>query len=146
MGRSIYDVRSRSTLRRATAPNDSQSPESSPSNPRLTPSPGLSEALELDSYSADHKNATVMNASKEKQRRVESPTRRSHEGLRDGQETADPTEKDDRVSQDQTAWTIGRQPFYSVEEAKAGRKKFDRRLVPFLTVLYLLSFLDRSST
>lgn len=34
---------------------------------------------------------------------------------------------------------------YSAEEEREVVKKFDRKLVPFLALLYLLSFLDRSS-
>ena len=146
MSRSFYEVIPRSTLSVATAPDDSESPESSTSNPRFTPSPGVSDALELDSYSAEHNNAKVMFASKEREACAESPTRLSHEGLRDGQDTAKSSVNDDRVSQDQSAWNVEKQRFYSVEDAKVVRRKFDRRLVPLLTVLYLLSFLDRSST
>lgn len=37
-------------------------------------------------------------------------------------------------------------PRYTPEEESQVVKRFDRRLVPFLALLYLLSFLDRSST
>ena len=36
-------------------------------------------------------------------------------------------------------------PGYTMEEERKVVKKFDRKLVPFLALLYLLSFLDRSS-
>lgn len=35
---------------------------------------------------------------------------------------------------------------YTIEEEQQVVKRFDRKLVPFLALLYLLSFLDRSST
>jgi hypothetical protein len=35
---------------------------------------------------------------------------------------------------------------YTPDEERAVLRKFDRRLVPFLALLYMLSFLDRSST
>jgi hypothetical protein len=35
---------------------------------------------------------------------------------------------------------------YTPDEERAVVRKFDRRLVPFLALLYMLSFLDRSST
>lgn len=38
-----------------------------------------------------------------------------------------------------------RLPKYTAVEEQQVVKKFDRRLVPFLALLYLLSFLDRSS-
>jgi hypothetical protein len=40
----------------------------------------------------------------------------------------------------------GSAPRYTYEEEGEVVKRFDRRLVPFLALLYLLSFLDRSST
>lgn len=39
----------------------------------------------------------------------------------------------------------GSAPRYTSEEESEVVKRFDRRLVPFLALLYLLSFLDRSS-
>jgi len=36
-------------------------------------------------------------------------------------------------------------PKYTLEEEREVVRSFDRRLVPFLALLYLLSFLDRSS-
>ena len=36
-------------------------------------------------------------------------------------------------------------PGYTMEEEREVVQKFDRKLVPFLALLYLLSFLDRSS-
>lgn len=39
----------------------------------------------------------------------------------------------------------GSAPRYTSEEESEVMKRFDRRLVPFLALLYLLSFLDRSS-
>lgn len=38
-----------------------------------------------------------------------------------------------------------KKPKYTTEEEKQVVKIFDRRLVPFLALLYLLAFLDRSS-
>lgn len=37
-------------------------------------------------------------------------------------------------------------PFFTPEEERAVVKKFDRNLVLFVALLYMLSFLDRSST
>ena len=36
-------------------------------------------------------------------------------------------------------------PGYTIDEERQVVRKFDRKLVPFLALLYLLSFLDRSS-
>lgn len=41
---------------------------------------------------------------------------------------------------------VGPAPEYTPEEEEQVVRRFDRRLVPFLALLYLLSFLDRSST
>lgn len=41
--------------------------------------------------------------------------------------------------------TRGHSREYSPEEEREVIKRFDRRLVPFLALLYMLSFLDRSS-
>lgn len=38
-----------------------------------------------------------------------------------------------------------RAPKYTLDEEREVVRSFDRRLVPFLALLYLLSFLDRSS-
>ena len=39
-----------------------------------------------------------------------------------------------------------RRPLYTAEEEKNVVRKFDRKLVVFVAILYLLAFLDRSST
>lgn len=56
-------------------------------------------------------------------------------------------EKDDRTSKARRASVSMVQSFmlYTPDEERAVIKKFDRRLVLFVALLYMLSFLDRSS-
>lgn len=69
----------------------------------------------------------------------------------DDAETTEPIsgDEDNRFDSDEDvegkAGQVGDGPKYTPEEEKEVVSVFDRRLVPFLALLYLLAFLDRSS-
>lgn len=55
-------------------------------------------------------------------------------------------ESHEQLSRRPSTGTDASYQLYTPDEDKAVRRKFDRKLVVFVALLYMLSFLDRSST
>lgn len=130
-----------SSVQHVGAPSEPSSiTSSSPTNTRLTPTSDDDDDSDLDlqeagdSYRMQSRNDGMI---------------REKERLYDGEESEEEDEKYKEFRSHQgrrgSASTVQSYQLYTPDEEKAVVRKFDRRLVLFVALLYMLSFLDRSS-
>lgn len=119
-----------------SAAGNASSSDSSSSNPRFTP---ISNGSEEEYPASKPVNSPVGNL------RLQT---NFEDGMGAGGSVSD---MDDENTHDSAEELEGKdrrrqsRPKFSLEEEREVVKVFDRRLVPFLALLYLLAFLDRSS-
>ena len=108
---------------------------SSTSNPHLTP--------DLDSDDSDLEIDELGGESIKLQRRVKDEEKRGE--LDEESDNDDEVGYRDSGRRRASVSTVQSYQLYTPDEERAVVKKFDRRLVLFVALLYMLSFLDRSS-
>lgn len=125
-----------------------RTPDTSPSSTRLTPPSDASDDHEMAGRSSDvdvsQEKAFPMTDLQARPDKLSRSARRSSEDQPSGSDSSRSSEEQKEAEKDRPL-TGEHQVLYTAQEAKLVRKRFDWRLVPFLTFLYLLSFLDRSS-
>lgn len=117
-----------SALRR---PNDDISPDSSFTT-RFTPDSDSEDGLEIDHGEGGTENYELQSRGKDVEK----------DGSGDEE---DGGEEDDHTRRRASVSTVQSYQLYTPDEEKIVVKKFDRKLVLFVALLYMLSFLDRSS-
>jgi len=117
---------------RASDETPSANSSSSMSNARLTPDLDSDSDLETDALGESYK---LQRRTRDAEKAVES----------DDDEDLDEGEYEDRSGRRASVSTTHSYQLYTPDEERAVVKKFDRKLVLFVALLYMLSFLDRSS-
>jgi len=85
--------------------------------------------------------------------KLQSRTRRGESGEKGGDDGTDDEDEDEDEDEERysrggrraSVSTVQSYQLYTPDEERAVLRKFDRRLVLFVALLYMLSFLDRSS-
>lgn len=128
-------------------PAESSPDSSSTSNPRYTPDPGSEDSDESDLELGEgelHESFRLRSRPKEKSGKTE--------GVQDADSDNDEDDNNAYVvgyragtGRRGSMSTVQSYQLYTPDEERAVVRKFDRRLVLFVALLYMLSFLDRSS-
>ena len=123
---------------------------------RRSPSPPLGSGSDSDADSDDDAGTSLRGGRVSDEDEYELADLSSHgfNGLKsqDGYDPRFDESEDEEQGSDfekprrESASTVHSFMLYTPDEEKAVIKKFDRRLVLFVALLYMLSFLDRSST
>ena len=101
--------------------------------------------LQIMDHSSPIDTYELENMSGSPARSSELRSRLLHENEKE-QESPQEVESDERDSSVEDESIVDNHSFYTAAEEQAIIRKFDLRLVLFIAFLYMLSFLDRSST
>lgn len=135
-----------SALRRPVDSDPSRAGEVSPDSSfttRLTPDSDSEDELELDDGELGEVGPESYKLQRRSRKRdVEKVGRDGGYSEEDDEDDHEPTRRRRRRA---SASTVQSYQLYTPDEERAVVRKFDRKLVLFVALLYMLSFLDRSS-